>query len=301
MANMIFQDLIIEKVVLVYLDDILIHTTSWPQHLHALRRVLQRIQHYNLQLQFRKCRWGCTQLKFLGYVISAAGIQMDPEKINSIMAFPQPTSIKKLQSFLGLINFSLRFVPNLAVVTASLSHLLAKSTDFIWSNACQESFMKLKTLVQQVSTLAHPDFSRPFKLQTDASNQGLGAVLLQENQDKQWQPIAYISRSLTKSEQNYSTTEKELLAIVWAFQKFHPYLHGSNTEVETDHQPLVLLIHKQHPPGRLLRWALALQEYTFTLRYCKGSTNIVADSLSRAEHQAVQVQFEGVTFPIHRE
>ena len=108
---------------------------------------------------------------------------MDPTKINSIMAFPQPTSIKKLQSFLSLINFSLRFVPNLAVVTASLRRLLAKGTDFLWSNACQESFTKLRTLVQQVSTLAHLDFSHPFNLQTDALDQGLGTVLLQENQE----------------------------------------------------------------------------------------------------------------------
>ena len=259
------------------------------------------IQQYNLQLQFRKCRWGCTKLKFLGYVISAAGIQMDPEKINSITAFPQPTSIKTLQSFLGLINFSLRFVPNLAAVTAPLRTLLAKDAKFHWTEECHRSFLRLKELVRKTSILAHPDFSHPFKLQTDASNQGLGAVLLQQNKQHEWQAIAYISRSLTKSEQNYSTTEKELLAIVWAFQKFHPYLHGLETEVETDHQPLVSLIHKHHPPGRLLRWALALQEYTFTLIYCRGSTNVVADVLSRTEHQVAQLSCDTDTLPLHRD
>ena len=301
MANNIFQDFITESVLVVYLDDILIHTESWPQHLQVLRRVLQRITQHRLQLQLKKCKWGCTKLKFLGYMISAAGIQMDPEKINSITAFPQRTSVRKLQSFLGLVNFSLRFVPNLASVTQPLHRLLAKGATFSWSPECQKSFSDLKQLVQQVSVLAHPDFSRPFKLQTDASNHGLGAVLLQQDNQQEWQAIAYISRSLTKAEQNYSTTEKELLAIVWSFHKFHPYLHGGHTVVETDHQPLVALIHKHHPPGRLLRWTLALQEYQFTLTYCKGTTNIIADSLSRTEQQATQQHIPTSDFPVYME
>ena len=137
-----------------------------------------------------------------------------------------------------------------------------------------------------------------FRLQTDASNFGIGAVLLQQDDSDSWRPIAYISRALTKSEQNYSTTEKEFLAVVWSFQKFHPYLHGTMVQVETDHQPLISLIQKTHPPGRLLRWALALQEYKFTMIYRRGQSNVVADALSRIEYQAAQVS--ATDLPLHQ-
>ena len=123
-------------------------------------------------------------------------------------------------------------------------------------------------------------------------------MLLQQNINAQWQPIAFISRSLTSAEKNYSTTEKELLAIVWAFSKFHQYLHGSSVQVETDHQPLVALLKKHHPPGRLLRWTLALQEYTFTLIYCRDSNNLIADGLPRTEFQAAQFLPPVVDLPL---
>ena len=133
-----------------------------------------------------------------------------------------------------------------------------KNAHFIRADAWEFSFVQLKRTLQASDLLAHPDFTKPFHLQLDAPNVGLGAVLLQSDDHDQLRPIAYINRSLTKAEQNYSTTEKELLAIVWAFHSLLPYLHGSNTSVETDHQPFLSLIKKAHPPGHLLRWALAL-------------------------------------------
>ena len=299
MANTIFQDLINEGVVLVYLDDILIHTPDWQQHTLVLGEVLRRIQQYNLQLQWKKCQWGATSLKFLGFIISATGISMDPAKIKAITDYPTPANVKTLQSFLGLVNFSLRFIPQLATITQPLRMLLKKGTPFTWSTACIDSFNEVKKLIKDAATLAFPDFSRTFRVQTDASNVGIGAVLLQQDHTDEWRPIAYISRALTNAEQNYSTTEKEFLAVVWAFQKFHPYLHGTTVQVETNHQPLLSLINKSHPPGRLLRWALALQEYKFTLTYRKGVTNIVADSLSRMEHQATQFNIQKDEPPVH--
>ena len=162
---------------------------------------------------------------------------------------------------------------------------------------CENNFIQLKNTLHQAGQLAHPDFSRPFLLQTDASNHGLGAVLQQTDATGAERPIAYISRSLTPAEKNYSTTEKEWLAIVWAFTKFHPYLHGTHVNVETDHQPLVHLINKPHPPGRLLRWAMALQEYRYTLTYKKGVQNVIADGLSRVETQCVQFNPTVVQLP----
>ena len=248
--------------------------------MEILCEVLKRLQQYNLQVKPHKCNWGSTQL-FLGFIISAEGIQMDPAKVVAITNYPPLRSTKSLQSFLGMANFALHFVPNLAAITDPLRHLLKKDIPFQWTPQCATHVNKLKTILQDASLLTHPDFSKPFKLQTDPSNLGLGTILLQQNNTNQWHPIAFSSWSLSCAEKNYSATEKELLAIVWAFSKFHPYIHGSILQVETDHQPLVSLIKKQHPPGRLLRWTLALQEYQFTLVYCRGSHNFTADGLSR--------------------
>ncbi len=211
-----------------------------------------------------------------------------PSKVIAITNYPPLSSTKSLQSFLGMTNFAMCFISNLAAIVYPLRELLKKGVPFRWTAQCESSFNKLKATLQEATLLAHPDFSKPFRLQTDASNLGLGAVLLQQNINAQWQPIAFISRSLTSAQKNYSTTEKELLSIVWAFSKFHPYLHRSSVQVETDHQPLVALLKNHHPPGRLLRWTLALQEYTFTLIYCRGSHNLIADGLSRTEFQAAQ-------------
>ena len=153
---------------------------------------------------------------------------MDPEKISSITNFKRPCDLKPLQSFLGLVTFSLCFLPNLAELTSPLRRLLQKGIPFKWTEECETCFTTLEEKVRKAPVLAHPDFSKPFKLQTDASNQGIGAVLLQQDDNQQWQPITFISRSLTKPEINYSTMEKEFLAIVWAFQRLHPYVHGTN-------------------------------------------------------------------------
>ncbi|KAI5055206.1 hypothetical protein GOP47_0030351 [Adiantum capillus-veneris] len=197
-----------------------------------------------------------------------------------------------------MANFSLQFVPHLATISSPLRQLLHKDTPFNWTTHCEQSFSQLKQLIQQSTTLMFPDFSKPFVLQTDASNTGIGAVLLQQHESAHWRPISFISRGLTKAEKNYSTTEKELLAIVWAFTKLHPYLHGTNVTVQTDHQPLLGMLKKSHPPGRLYRWVLALQEYTFTLQYFKGKHNTTADSLSRVPHiQNTQSHTSSYTLP----
>ena len=206
-GNSIFQDPIAKGVVLVYRDDILVHIESWTQHKQVLHLFLQIIQKFNLQLQVKKCHWGCTELRFLGYIISASGLQMDPEKINAITQFAQPSSVRSLQSFLGLVNFSLKFLPNLASVTYPLRQLLIKDTKFVWSNQCQEIFSMLKEMVRNTPILAHPDFNKLFVLQTNASNYGIGAVLFQQ-EGESWRPVAFISRSLTKRSRTIQPQKK---------------------------------------------------------------------------------------------
>jgi hypothetical protein len=197
-----------------------------------------------------------------------------------------------------MATFSLCFIPNLAIITHALRRLVQKGVKYEWTYECNRSFLELKTLIKQAKCLAHPDFTRAFCLQTDTSNWGIGVVLHQQVQDSSWQPITFISRALTRTETNYSTTEKDLLAILWAFNKLHPYLHRTEVIVETYHQPLVALVNKRHPPGRLLHWTLALKEYKFNITYRKGDDNYVADSLSRSEYQAMQFSPPPLTLPI---
>ena len=162
---------------------------------------------------------------------------MDPKKTEAVTKFPRPTIVKSLQRSFGMATFSLRFIPNMATMTTPLRHLLQKGSKFEWTTECQNNFIQLKDTLHQTGQLAHPDFSCPFLLQTDTLNHGLGAVILQVYTIGAERLIAYISRSLTPTEKNCSKTKKEWLAIVWAFTKFHPYLHGTHVKVETDHQP----------------------------------------------------------------
>ena len=163
MTNSIFVGLINKGVLLVYLDDILIHTATWEDHLQTLAEVLACITKHNLQLQWKKCRWGSTSLRFLGFIISGDGIRMDPAKVAAITDYPRPTSIKTLQPFLGMITFSLRLIPNLALVKFPLRHLLKKGVSFVWDLGCEDSF-SLKSMVQESGLLAHPNFDQPFTL-----------------------------------------------------------------------------------------------------------------------------------------
>ena len=179
MPNSIFVSLISKGLLLVYLDDIIIHIATWEDHLQTLVEVLTCITKHNLQLQWKKCRWESTSLRLLDFIISGDGICMDPTKVVAITDYPRPTLIKTLQRFLGMITFSLRFIPNLALVTFPLRHLLKKGVSFVWDPACEDNFRRLKTMVQESGLLNHPNFDQSFMLQTDASNHGLGAVLLQ--------------------------------------------------------------------------------------------------------------------------
>ena len=206
-GNSIFQDPIAKGVVLVYRDDILVHIESWTQHKQVLHLFLQIIQKFNLQLQVKKCCWGCTELRFLGYIVSATGVQMDLKMINAITQFSQPSSVRSLQIFLGLVNFSLKFHPNLASVTYPLRPLLNKHTKFVWSDQCQESFSQQKEMVRNTPIFAHPNFNKLFVLQTDASNYGIGALRLQQ-EGESWRPVAFISRSLTKRSRTIQPQKK---------------------------------------------------------------------------------------------
>lgn len=269
----------IHKFCFVYMDDIVIFSKSLKQHLDHLRIIFKKLRQFNLKVQLKKSEFLSKDVTFLGHVITPTGIKPNPSKIEAVKNFPLPSTQKQIKSFLGLIGYYRRFIRNFAKIVAPMTKCLKKGSKL---NTDQpeyvEAFNLCKELLSNAPILAYPDFTKRFTLTTDASNVALGSVLSQNGR-----PIAYYSRTLNTAERNYSTIEKELLAILDSCKHFRPYLYGQNFTVETDHNPLVWLYKIKEPNSRLVRWKLKLEEFDFDIKYRKGKENLVADALSRVE------------------
>jgi hypothetical protein len=265
-----------------YLDDVLAHTRGWTEHLEALRTFLGRVRAANLTLRPTKCFLGYQNLTFLGHSVGSKGLGPTKELLDKIQQVQAPTTKKQLRSFLGLVGYYRAFVPNFAAIAVPLTDLTRKGSpnSLDWGEAHARAFESLKRYVANPPILRLPDVSKPFILQTDASCDGIGAILLQEEAGVK-HPVAFASKKLLPREQNYSTIEREAYAIVWGVQKFENFLYGQHFSLETDHQPLQYLNNAKFQNGRLMRWALALQPYRFTIRAIKGCENVGADFLSR--------------------
>ncbi|UYV83583.1 hypothetical protein LAZ67_23001537 [Cordylochernes scorpioides] len=268
------------NICLCYLDDIVVYSDTFEEHLERLSKVLSCLQQAGLTINPDKCLFGSTRIKILGHVVDKDGIQPDSEKVEAIKKFPVPKSVCDIQSYLGLCSYYRRFIKNFSKIAAPLQILLKKDQKFIWTQEQKDSFESLKKALMQKPVLGHFKESAITKLHTDASSYGLGAVLvqIQENQEN---PIAYASRTLSKAEKNYSTTERECLAVIWAIGKFRPYLYGRPFEVVSDHHSLCWLAGLKDPSGRLARWALKLQDFDATITYKSGVKHKDADCLSR--------------------
>ena len=207
----------------------------------------------------------------------------DPEKIKSVIDYPTPRTVKQVHSFLGLTGYYRRFISNYAQIAEHLTRLLRKDSKFVWDAHCEDAFSTLKEKLTSPPILKFPDFSRPFILTTDASNYAIGAVLSQKQDDESNidLPIAYASRSLNKAERNYPTIERELLAIKWGIERFHPYLFLKKFFIKTDHRPLTYLTKNPKPSSRLLNWRLEIDNYDFEIQYKPGKSIGNADALSR--------------------
>ena len=208
---------------IAYLDDVIVHSKTWEEHLNKLRIVCQRFKDHNLTLNPEKCQFGHREVQFLGLCISGDGSRPNPEKIAAIRELPSPTTLKDLRGVLGSLSYFRRFIPNFADTAKPLYRLLEKhntgNKHFQWSPQCEQAYQKLKEQLCQAPVLAFPNFDKPFILTTDASLVGIGGVLTQKTVEKE-RPIAFFSRTLNKAEQNYPTHERELLAIVSAIKHF---------------------------------------------------------------------------------
>lgn len=266
----------------LYIDDVIVTGCSIKHHLANLKKVFQRMRDFNLKLNPSKCNFFKSEVTFLGHHISANGIQQDPSKCSIIFNYPVPKNADETRRFVALCNYYRRFIPNFASIANPLNKLLRKNTKFIWSIDCQNSFDVLKRQLTSPRILQFPDYRKTFILTTDASKLACGAVLAQLHGDREL-PVAYASRAFTRGEANKSTIEQELTAIHWAINYFRPYLYGRRFIVKTDHRPLVYLFSLKNPTSKLSRMRLELEEYDFSIEYIKGTTNAIADALSRIE------------------
>eukprot|EP00731_Ephydatia_muelleri_P005837 Em0003g85a len=266
-----------------YIDDVVVQGATWSEHITALAAVLKRLQEAGLTAKPSKCHFGMDECTYLGHIVGNGHVRPEKGKVAAVEAFPVPKTKKDVRAFLGLTGYYRKFIPEYATIAAPLTELTKKEQPncLAWSSGCADAFEALKRHLCTSPVLKCPNFERPFVLQTDASDWGVGAVLSQKDDDDNEHPVAYFSKKLLPRERRYSTIEKECLAIKLATHAFRVYLLGKPFTVQTDHHALEWLDRLKEDNARLTRWSLALQPYQFTVKYRPGKLNGNADALSR--------------------
>jgi len=265
---------------LVYLDDIIVYSTTVEEHLVRLKKLFDRLRTANLKLKPSKCHLLRTEIKFLGHVVSAKGVSTDPSKIEAVRNWPVPEDVHEVRSFLGLTSYYRRFVPTFAEIAAPLHVLTMKNRKFEWTTQCDHAFTKLKYALISSPILAMPNDNDSFLLDTDACDVSIGAVLSQVQGGVE-RVIAYASRSLSKPEKNYCVTRKELLAIVCYTKAIRQYLLGRQFVIRTDHSALQWLRSTPEPIGQQVRWCETLEKFDFKIVHRPGRLHGNADAFSR--------------------
>nr|GEZ70062.1 reverse transcriptase domain-containing protein [Tanacetum cinerariifolium] len=277
----IFHDMV-EKKMEVFIDDFSVFGNSFKTCLSRLDKMLQRCEDTKLCLNWEKSHFMVKEGIVLGHKISRNEIEVDKAKVDVITKLHHPTTVKGVRSFLGHAGFYRRFIKDFSKISRPMTHLLKKDTLFIFSEDCLKAFQTLKQKFTEAPILIAPNWALPFELMCDASDFAIGAVLGQRYEKHFW-PIHYASKTLTEAESNYTTTEKEMLAVMYAFDKFRSYLILNKCTVHTDHSALKYLFAKKDAKARLLRWVLLLQEFDFDVLDTKGAENLAVDHLSRLE------------------
>ena len=266
-----------------YLDDVIISSKSFDEHVAHLQAVLDRLRQAKLVANPSKCVVGHAEIQYLGHLVGAGEMRPLDSKVEAVRQYAKPETKKQLRAFLGLCGYYRKFVQNFADIAAPLTDQTGKKypNKIKWTSECEKSFSQLKLALCSKPVLQLPDFSKPFVVQVDASERGLGAILCQKDDHGDEHPIVFCSRKLLDRERTLATTEKECLGLVWAIQLLRPYLFGYPFVVETDHNALVWLYKVKDTNQKLLRWSLILQQYNFTVKHKRGKDNANADALSR--------------------
>lgn len=272
--------------VFCFQDDIIVISSTFSEHINLLQKVYTKLKNANLTINMEKSVFCRKELKYLGYLVDKHGLRTDPGKVDIILNYPTPTSAKEVKRFLGMSGWYRRFINNFSKICKPLSKLTCKNIPFKWTDEAEESFNHLKTALVSAPILKCPNFNMPFTIHSDASSMAIGAVLTQTHDDVE-HPIAYCSRSLNKNEINYSTTERELLAVIYALEQFRTYVEGQKCKIVTDHSSLLWFYKLKNPSGRLARWSMRLSQFDFDIEHRKGKLNIIPDALSRIKIDAI--------------
>jgi hypothetical protein len=267
------------------LDDIIITGKDDDEHDENLDKTLKRLQDYGIRLNAKKCALKQDSVVYFAFIVDAEGIHPSPEKVQAIIEVPEPTNVTELQSFLGLVNYYRKFLPNMSTMCAPLNNLLHKDVPWDWNAECRDAFQHIKDRLTSTEVLTHYDPAKQLVMAVDASPVGLGAVISHMDGEEE-KPIAFASRSLTAAEKNYSQIEREGLAIMFGLEKFHQYQYGRTFILITDNKPLTQILGPKkgiptQAASRLQRWAIKLSAYQYQICYRSSKDNQNVDTLSR--------------------
>ena len=281
-----FSDLV-KKVMEIFMDDFTVYESSFEHCLNNLETVLQTCKDKQLALNWEKCHFMVTEGIVLGHKISSAGLEVNQSKVSIIKTLAPPTTVKGIRSFLGHAGFYRRFIKDFSKIARPLCRLLEKDTKFSFDDSCKAAFEEIKIRLVQAPIMAAPEWDQGFEIMCDASDFAMGAVLGQRK-EKIFRAIYYANKTFNEAQENYSTTENEMQAIVFACEKFRPYILGSHIIVHTDHAAIKYLMSKKEAKQRLIRWVLLLQEFDLEIKDKRGCDNVIADHLSRVERNKAE-------------
>lgn len=283
----VFKDV---SCIVVYMDDLLVFSSSFKEHLKNLELTFSVLRKNGLYLKMSKCEFLETQVPYLGHMISAEGVSVDPDKIKVIKEMKSPSCVKEVRSFLGATGYYRNFIDHYSVIAEPLTFLTRKNAKFEWSEECQKAFDHLKQCLITPPVLALPDVNKPYKLYCDASKSCIGALLAQDDEHGYEKPIQYVSHQLSKTQQRWSVIEKECFSIVYALGRLRHYLLDAQIDIFTDHKPLKYLLTSEMKNVKIQKWAIEISQYNCNIHYVSGSLNTRGDFLSRLRHETPETE-----------